>query len=183
MATYSGSTGAAHVWPQSLWRSCLEIAIAPAAVRLARQWTADQLAGTDPPPSIDAIDSAVLMVSELVTNAIQAVHRAVTTTVRPAFVAGIPNAPHLQAAPQPAAFRPPGPMAPAPRVWMTLTRIEELVRIEVHDSSCAPLPGQLPGNDDEAEGGRGLMVVAALAASWGWRPDALGKVVWCDLLS
>ena len=69
-------------WPQSR-RSRLELAVVPAAVRIARQWTAEQLvrsrqarAGAD----ADLVDSAVLAVSELVTNAIAAVAKDASLT-------------------------------------------------------------------------------------------------------
>jgi anti-sigma regulatory factor (Ser/Thr protein kinase) len=32
--------------------------------------------------------------------------------------------------------------------------------------------------DDATEGGRGLLLVSAVSASWGWYPLARGKVVW-----
>ena len=76
--TYRSANGtgvAPREWPDSR-RSRLELAVVPAAVRIARHWTADQLAGTGPgpgPADADLVDSAVLAVSELVTNAIAAV--------------------------------------------------------------------------------------------------------------
>jgi len=138
-------------------RSRLEIAVAPAAVRIARRWAAGQLAACCPPPSEEIADAAVLAVSELVTNAIMAMDRGGTS-----------------------------------RVWLVIVRGAGTVRIEVHDSSAAPLPAEpLPacprdGADVDAggwcdEGGRGLGVVAALATRWGWQPGPLGKVVWCEL--
>lgn len=59
-------------------RSRLELAIVPSAVRIARHWTADQLARGGraselEPLDPDVADSTVLVVSELVTNAIRAV--------------------------------------------------------------------------------------------------------------
>ena len=88
----SGSSDvAARAWTESR-RSRLELAVVPAAVRTARLWTADQLApaGQAPgPASADIIDSAVLAVSELVTNAIQAVSRVTAAGQAPA--AAIPG--------------------------------------------------------------------------------------------
>jgi anti-sigma regulatory factor (Ser/Thr protein kinase) len=52
-------------------RSSLELAVTPSAVRTARHWAATVLAGSNPPET-ELIDSVVLLVSELVTNAIQA---------------------------------------------------------------------------------------------------------------
>jgi len=181
MFSTSGSMPvAARVRPQSR-RSRLEIAIAPSAVRLARRWTADQLA-VDPPAGSALVDAAVLAVSELVTNAIQAVRAAAVQ-------------PGGQAAPQSgrpvlrlgglslAAGAPGVTQAQAPdsaRVALVIERHADSVRIEVHDSSYAPLPQPCPHDDDD-ETGRGLTVVAALSVDWGWRPDQYGKVVWCDL--
>lgn len=87
----SGSSDvAARAWTESR-RSRLELAVVPAAVRIARLWTADQLApaGQAAPASADLIDSAVLAVSELVTNAIQAVSRVTAAGQAPA--AAIPG--------------------------------------------------------------------------------------------
>ncbi|MFJ7204733.1 ATP-binding protein [Streptomyces sp. NPDC098789] len=52
------------------------------------------------------------------------------------------------------------------------------VRFEVHDSG-----GGRPcvaDRDPEAEGGRGLLLVAALADRWGVGVRVPGKVVWCE---
>ncbi|MEV5952510.1 ATP-binding protein [Streptomyces sp. NPDC051987] len=62
------------------------------------------------------------------------------------------------------------------------------VRIEVTDtrSECTP-PEQeaLPAPGSEDTGGRGLLLVAALAARWGWhlRPEGPGKTVWAECVS
>ncbi|HVE62477.1 MAG TPA: SpoIIE family protein phosphatase [Mycobacteriales bacterium] len=58
------------------------------------------------------------------------------------------------------------------------------VRISVRDEGppdWQPTPGGLP--TPAAEGGRGLLIVAALAHSWGVDPDQGGKIVWCELSS
>ncbi|NKI42449.1 ATP-binding protein [Streptomyces sp. LD120] len=49
--------------------------------------------------------------------------------------------------------------------------------IEVRDGS--PLPARLRLVDEEAESGRGLFLVAALAREWGVSPD--GTTTWCAL--
>ncbi|MET9759304.1 ATP-binding protein [Streptomyces sp. NPDC006372] len=56
------------------------------------------------------------------------------------------------------------------------------MRVEVTDR--CPRPPQSTAVDDLAEGGRGLVIVDAVTARWGWTPLAarLGKTVWfeCD---
>ncbi|MFD6967378.1 ATP-binding protein [Streptomyces sp. NPDC059949] len=54
------------------------------------------------------------------------------------------------------------------------------IRLEVHDNRDAQNPPPKPGNPSpEAEAGRGLLIVAALAARWGINPrDPRGKIIW-----
>ncbi|MET8638966.1 ATP-binding protein [Streptomyces sp. NPDC004096] len=54
-----------------------------------------------------------------------------------------------------------------------------LLRVEVHDSG----PGVPRVLDEAGEGGRGLLLVAALADKWGVGERELGKVVWCEFAS
>jgi anti-sigma regulatory factor (Ser/Thr protein kinase) len=65
-----------------------------------------------------------------------------------------------------------------------LTSDDRTVRIEVTDTRGERLP--VPAPDDpmgSRTGGRGLLLVAALADLWGWRPrpDGPGKTVWAQL--
>ena len=53
------------------------------------------------------------------------------------------------------------------------------VAITVTDSS--PIPPVRHNPADEAEHGRGLNIVEALSAEWGWRPEAPGKAVYAIL--
>jgi hypothetical protein len=55
------------------------------------------------------------------------------------------------------------------------------VRIEVHDSGAGAPAAQSP--DQHVPNGRGLQIVAALAADWGVVIDLRGKTVWCELRS
>ena len=55
----------------------------------------------------------------------------------------------------------------------------ERLRVEMHDkSSCLPAPRTA---DCEAECGRGLHMLAAMAVDWGTVITALGKAVWCEI--
>jgi anti-sigma regulatory factor (Ser/Thr protein kinase) len=55
-----------------------------------------------------------------------------------------------------------------------------LVRVEVHDSGDGQ--PRLDARTDEDEGGRGLLLVAALSDKWGVRQRDPGKVVWCEFV-
>ncbi|MDJ0385678.1 ATP-binding protein [Streptomyces sp. G-G2] len=61
---------------------------------------------------------------------------------------------------------------------LRLLRFGDLVRVEVHDSGGGRPCVQ--NRDLGAEGGRGLLLVAALADRWGVGVRVPGKVVWCE---
>ena len=62
---------------------------------------------------------------------------------------------------------------------LTVTRVEEGVRIEVRDSGTGtPEPRPVSVT---AEDGRGLLIIAALSAAWGIDDAAHGKTVWVEL--
>jgi serine phosphatase RsbU (regulator of sigma subunit)/anti-sigma regulatory factor (Ser/Thr protein kinase) len=63
-------------------------------------------------------------------------------------------------------------------IMLRLILEPESLVCEVHDSSPA-LPRVLQV-DKDAENGRGLHVVSQMAAHWGVRRTAAGKVVWCE---
>ncbi|MGW3008810.1 ATP-binding protein [Streptomyces sp. NPDC001219] len=102
-------------------------------------------------------DDAVLVVSELVSNALR----------------------H--------GFREPGPdgedaAAPAPfcNAWLALTRQETTVLCAVSDAG--PGAPVIRPRSDLAESGRGLQIVDTLSESWGWTPpDRSGKTVWAAM--
>ncbi|MEV6794437.1 ATP-binding protein [Streptomyces sp. NPDC051320] len=56
------------------------------------------------------------------------------------------------------------------------------VRVEVTDTRGESIPA-LAEPSDELEGGRGLLLVAALTDRWGWYPceDGPGKTIWAVL--
>ncbi len=68
----------------------------------------------------------------------------------------------------------------ATELIVTVTRGERFMHLSVRDG--APAPPRLTGPESRyAPGGRGLLVVDALSASWGWRPYPDGKIVWATL--
>jgi two-component sensor histidine kinase len=123
-------------WPL---RSYLELRALPASVRSARlhvrtrlrEWRLGGLA-----------DTAELLVSEMITNAVRA------------------SAPHAQRT----------------RLWLTSDR--HSVLLQVWDADHRPPVRRDVGPD--AEAGRGLLLIEALSAQWGfYRPDGQdGKIVW-----
>jgi anti-sigma regulatory factor (Ser/Thr protein kinase) len=61
---------------------------------------------------------------------------------------------------------------------VTVAWTGQRLRVEVWDSSL-----RLPDADDAEDtdtGGRGLLLVSALAHSWGWTPQGAGKAVWFE---
>ncbi|RMI29559.1 ATP-binding protein [Streptomyces triticirhizae] len=133
----------------------LEVAPEPSEVARARRWVRAQIGGGRPCPACpDAApgDTLVLLVSELVTNAV--VH-----TGRPAVLRLAVRRPEASRAERGCAGVP--------------------VRLEVVDGSgVAPMPRQATRCDT---GGRGLELVEVLAARWGWQREGEGKRVWCEL--
>ena len=67
----------------------------------------------------------------------------------------------------------------APDATLKLIAMLAALRIEVHDESPLVLARREPSED--AENGRGLLVVDALSDRWGYESTAGGKCVWCEL--
>ncbi|MFF3444127.1 ATP-binding protein [Streptosporangium sp. NPDC002721] len=103
----------------------------------------------------DLIETAVLVTSELVSNAVKA-HASCPATTEAA----------AQADPD--------------HIWMDLYRVGETIVLRVWDASPLTPVIRDPGPDDES--GRGLHLVDLLASEWGYyRPSPGGKIVWCTL--
>jgi anti-sigma regulatory factor (Ser/Thr protein kinase) len=66
-----------------------------------------------------------------------------------------------------------------PEATVRLVLIGTCLRIEVHDEGSAGLVER--GQSQDAEGGRGLLVVDALSDRWGCDATTSGKCVWCEL--
>jgi anti-sigma regulatory factor (Ser/Thr protein kinase) len=109
----------------------------PSNIAPLRRVVTDTLQGWD---VASVIDDIVLIVSELVTNAVR---------------------------------------YDGPRVDLRVQLRAGVLRVVVHDGRSAPDSDLHP--DDDAEGGRGLQIVEALARSWGIQPVPNGKNVWAEL--
>jgi anti-sigma regulatory factor (Ser/Thr protein kinase) len=73
-----------------------------------------------------------------------------------------------------------GSSAPGETVTVEVRSAGGVIRIQVTDRSGPGVPRlRSPGCD--AEGGRGLQLVAALAARWGWRQRGGRTVTWFEL--
>ncbi|WP_344443640.1 ATP-binding protein [Streptomyces kunmingensis] len=64
---------------------------------------------------------------------------------------------------------------------VTLRLLETIVRVEVRDADPTLPILVAPGEDLDADGGRGLLIVERLSASWGSTPEVLGKTTWADI--
>jgi hypothetical protein len=141
-----GAADVAQVAPFAAWwplQSFLELGALPGAVPCARlharqvvwEWGLEAFS-----------ESTGLLVSELVTNAVQ---------ISRASAPGSPV-----------------------RLWLVSDKAQ--VVILVWDAS--PLPPMRMDADGEAENGRGLMLVEAISARWGWDfPQGIGgKTVWAQ---
>jgi anti-sigma regulatory factor (Ser/Thr protein kinase) len=69
---------------------------------------------------------------------------------------------------------------PGETVTVTVTARAGAVRVEVTDRSGPGAPELRPAGDD-AEAGRGLGLVAGLAAQWGWCRQGARTMTWFEL--
>ncbi|MGP3969209.1 ATP-binding protein [Streptomyces sp. 6N223] len=67
------------------------------------------------------------------------------------------------------------------RLTVATTIGPERVLIEVEDESAREQPERRVAGEWDAESGRGLALLDALAEAWGVRPVAQAKVVWFEL--
>lgn len=125
----------------------------PAEVGRARRWVRSRLQGQGVELDAPLAETLVLVVSELVTNAV--VHTGCPAVLRLSMPMCCPG------------VDPEGPSA------------DVSVRVEVADASrTAPAPRHAAG---DATNGRGLELVEMLCDRWGWYPDGSGKRVWCEI--
>nr|WP_203690906.1 ATP-binding protein [Streptomyces sp. SID12488] len=71
---------------------------------------------------------------------------------------------------------------PPGRQFLLFLRYDgRMLRVAVHDSGPGePFIAERADESHEGEGGRGLLLVAALSDKWGVGERDLGKVVWCE---
>ncbi|MDT4988825.1 MAG: hypothetical protein QOI74_2919 [Micromonosporaceae bacterium] len=65
-------------------------------------------------------------------------------------------------------------------IQLSITLREHFLHVAVHDHCPDPPRRRLPDPDND-EGGRGLLLVDAIAAGWGSTPSVHGKRVWATL--
>ncbi|MET9399054.1 ATP-binding protein [Kitasatospora sp. NPDC002965] len=133
----------------------------PAEVGRARRWVRSRLLNHGVDPDAPIAETVVLVVSELVTNAV--VHTGCPAVLRLCFPIGE------------------GPAEAAPAAGVRETATVGPLRVEVADASQAAPAPRHAGPDVDATNGRGLELVELLCDRWGWYPDGAGKRVWCEI--
>lgn len=139
----------------------MEVRPDPAEVSRARRWARSRLAGSGIGADEPLAETLILLISELVTNAV--VHTGCPAVLRMRFPA------------QTGAVGGDGAADPSADKGPELGT----VRVEVADAS-ARAPRQRRA-DEEATNGRGLELVDGLADRWGWQPEGAGKRIWCEI--
>ncbi|OMI39469.1 ATP-binding protein [Streptomyces sparsogenes] len=137
----------------------MEVRPDPAEVSRARRWARSRLAGSGIGVDEPLAETLILLISELVTNAV--VHTGCPAVLRMLFPAqgegGGPGAGGR------------GGRGPGCGT----------VRVEVADTSDRA-PRRRCASED-ATNGRGLELVDGLADRWGWHPEGAGKRIWCEV--
>ncbi|MFH8366146.1 ATP-binding protein [Streptomyces sp. NPDC018031] len=169
----------------------MEVRPDPAEVGRARRWARSRLVGSGIDADEPLAETLILLISELVTNAV--VHTgcpAVLRMVLPGRVEGPeaeegPEGPAWSAAAPGRAGATAGQVATRPGGGTvkgapgTARAAVGTVRVEVADSS-ARAPRQRHA-DEAATSGRGLELVDGLADRWGWQREGAGKRIWCEV--
>ncbi|MFF4222879.1 ATP-binding protein [Streptomyces abikoensis] len=131
----------------------IEVGADPSEVGRARRWARSRLAGCGIGLDEPLAETLILLISELVTNAV--VHTGCPAVLRMLL---------------------PGAASPAGRASDARPGT---VRVEVADISARPPARRWAEGGDT--GGRGLELVDGLADRWGWQREGTGKRVWCEV--
>ncbi|MFC9324793.1 ATP-binding protein [Kitasatospora sp. NPDC057015] len=134
----------------------------PAEVGRARRWVRSRLLNQGVDPDAPIAETLVLVVSELVTNAV--VHTGCPAVLRLLMPVDCTTA-----------------AGPSPAGGARLFAMVGPLRVEVADASQAAPAPRRAGDDEDATNGRGLELVELLCDRWGWYPDGSGKRVWCEI--
>jgi len=141
-AAYLDGASTMQIWPLQTGLSLAALPTAPACARghvrtVAHEWGLPELA-----------DTAELLASELVTNAVRAAQRLTTKA----------------------------DLAAVPVIRFRLSSDRRSIAIHVWDT-CDEMPVRQDARPDDV-GGRGLLLVETLGKDWGAYRQAEGKVVW-----
>ncbi|WNE98256.1 ATP-binding protein [Streptomyces luomodiensis] len=144
----------------------MEVRPDPAEVSRARRWARSRLAGSGIGADEPLAETLILLISELVTNAV--VHTGCPAVLRMLFPAqsvggGGGNGGSGTSG---------GPFGGRGSGLGT-------VRVEVADASDRA-PRQRSAGEGDTHG-RGLELVDGLADRWGWQPEGAGKRIWCEI--
>ncbi|MFB7612750.1 ATP-binding protein [Kitasatospora sp. NPDC056181] len=147
----------------------------PAEVGRARRWVRSRLLNHGVDPDAPIAETVVLVVSELVTNAV--VHTGCPAVLRLCFPmdGSAADGDPVQAGTADGA----GPDGSGCQVRESAA--VGPLRVEVADASQAAPAPRHAGADTDATNGRGLELVELLCDRWGWYPDGSGKRVWCEI--
>ena len=138
----------------------LEVRPDPAEVGRARRWARSRLAGSGIGVDEPLAETLILLISELVTNAV--VHTGCPAVLRMV----LPDVLDARGVAEAVGRQGPGP-GPG------------TVRVEVADASARPPRPRHA--DGEETNGRGLELVDGLADRWGWQAEGAGKSIWCEV--
>ncbi|MFJ7189696.1 ATP-binding protein [Streptomyces bacillaris] len=140
------------ITPHLLYVTSLRLAAVPSAVGRSRVFIRQTLQHWRLPDYIDVVE---LVVSELVTNAIEATG---TTAPQPKWTA----------------------ITDEDVIGVQLRIIDARLYVEVWDRSTGAPVRKHP--DDDAEGGRGLLLIEAMTEHWDvYQSEVGGKIVWAEL--
>ncbi|MFD3512056.1 ATP-binding protein [Streptomyces sp. NPDC058657] len=152
----------------------LEVGADPAEVGRARRWARSRLVGCGIDADEPVAETLVLLISELVTNAV--VHTGCPAVLRMLFPGG--EGADGRGTGSGAGSGAPDPGGPGEGTAPGVSGCG-MVRVEVADVSARPpRPRHAEGDDTN---GRGLELVDGLADRWGWQAEGSGKRIWCEV--